>query len=129
MSKHGTILKQGEAESRTTQVIGDVVEMHHVTMHSAAGLVVMDWGFDFTDVDRVKLMELASRSLVIDQRNAWKKLSSDAAVKDGQTKQTFVVAELLNKQRRGKTDAEKVAVLFADKSPEEVAAMIAFATK
>lgn len=129
MAKHGTILKKGETESRSTTTVGDKVTLHHVTEHSKDKPVVMDWTFDFTDISRVKLMELASRSLVIDCRNSWKKLKEVEAFKPDQTAQTFSVKELLNKQKRGKTVTEKVAGLVKGMSEAELSALIASVTK
>lgn len=127
MSNHGTIVKKGETESRTTQVDKFIVTLHHVTQHKQLGDVVMDWSFDFEDVEPSKIMELASRSLVIDQRNAWKKLDKDTALTQGQTKQTFKVSDLIVKQKRGKSDAEKVRALMEGKTAEEIAAILEFA--
>jgi len=132
MSKNGYILKQGETESRTCTVDGDVVALHHVTQHGvgdAKKLVVCDWSFDFTGISSKQLRELASRSLVIDQRNAWKKLSEKDALVDSQTKQVFLVSDVLVKQRRGKTVAEKLSDLTKGMSAEQIASLIAEATK
>ncbi|PCJ26694.1 MAG: hypothetical protein COA94_04675 [Rickettsiales bacterium] len=124
MSKHGTILKKGEKESRTCMVVDNVVTLHHVTRHGQDVDVVMDWGFDFTDVPTSKLMELASRSLVIDCRNAWKKQSEPIATGEEQTSQVFLVSDLLTKQKRGKTVSEKVGALVEGMSPEDIAALL-----
>jgi len=124
MSKHGTILKQGEAESRTVVTTNSVVTLHHVTEHKALGQVVMDWGFDFEGVAPSKIMELAARSLVIDQRNTWKKLDAKEASSEEQTSQVFHVSDLLNKQRRGKSVAEKLADLTKGMSKEQVTALL-----
>ena len=124
MSTHGTVLTKGEQESRTTTTAGDKVTLHHVTQHKGGKMVVMDWTFDFTDISKTKLMELASRSLVIDQRNAWKKLGEHAATDSKQTKQEFLVSDLLSKQKRGKSTTEKVADLVKDMSPEDIAELL-----
>lgn len=129
MSKHGTILKTGEAESRTINTVDTIVTLHHVTEWNKATPVVCDWSFDFAGVSSSKIMELASRSLVIDCRNAWKKQTVAIATSDAQTKQTFLVTDLLSKQKRGKTVAEKVGALVQGMTPEQIAAIIAEATK
>lgn len=114
--KAGTILKQGEAESRNTGVTDDITSVHHVTKHKT-GDIVCDWKFDFADVSREQLIRLATRSLVIDARNAFKKLK---VVGEAHT-HTYEVAEMIKTQKRGKSNSEKVQALLANMSPEEVA--------
>jgi len=116
--KAGTILKKGEQESRTTSVEGDIVTVHHVTKHSPDRNIVCDWKFDFNNITRDQLIRLASRSLVIDARNEFKKLPENDAIAHSEF--TYSVVELIAGKKRGKTDEEKVEALMAKMDPEVV---------
>lgn len=122
MAKAGTILAKGEKESRVTTVNGNKVLVHHVTKHDSGKLVVCDWTFDFDKMSEGEIKRLASRSLVIDARGTFKGVKESEIA--SHSTQQFEVKKLIEKQKRGKSPAEKVATLFKGMSPEEIAAAL-----
>lgn len=122
MSAQKAIKGETYNRSRTVDVDTLNVNVKHVTAHKS-GDYYLTWNFDFTDVTQEQLLDLATRSLVIDARPQFKNCPENEI--DSWDDKTFKVADMLVKQRRGKSDAQKAADLFAKLSPEEQAAIMA----
>lgn len=116
---------KGETVSRYTNVDGDTVHKHHVTMNKAsASEYEMDWAFDFSGVTREELMVLASRDLVIKARPVFKSLPADAL--DEWDDRVFSVREILDTENRTTLSPDEKARRAVSKlTDEQKAALIA----
>lgn len=116
---------KGETYNRTRTVNPDtnVVVNKQVTKHDKEGNLYLTWSFDFTDITREQLMDIATRALVIDARPAFKKC--DIADIDSWDNKMFIVKDMITKTRSKKSDADKIKDLLKGKTPEEIAAILA----
>jgi hypothetical protein len=105
------ILSSDEKATVGTTIEGDTATVHHATVHpklapaESKTRIQLTWHFDFADVSREELMEIASRSLVITMRAPFKTL--DAPTPEDWNDKTFDVREWLDTERR--KPADKVA--------------------
>ena len=107
------ILSKGEKGVNKIMTADDVVRMDHQTVHPklaprATGMrIMLEWIFDFHNVTRLELLELAARSLVITFRAPFKTLD-EPKVEDWDGK-TFNVREWIDNEKRKPVDKKLVA--------------------
>ena len=124
------ILLKGEKGSNSVKTVGDVVEMQHQTVHpklaprATGQRIMLHWSFNFADVSRVELMELAARSLVITMRAPFKTL--DAPVPTDWDFKQFDVREWIDNEKRKPVDkVAATAKLVNSMTAAERAALLA----
>lgn len=123
------ILLKGEKGVNSCKIDGDVVTLQHQTVHpklaprETGERISLTWHFDFTDVSRNELLELAARSLVITMRAPFKTL--DAPSPSDWDDKTFDVREWIDNEKR--KPADKLAnarKAFQNLSEDEKAALL-----
>jgi hypothetical protein len=123
MSKF-TILSKDDAASNSVKIAGDVVSLQHATVHpkiapqSAGQRIQFEWHFDFTDVTREELMEIASRSLVITMRAPFKTLDNPTP-EDWNGKRFGVRTWIDDEKRQPQDKVAKTRKLMESLTPEQ----------
>ena len=103
-----TIITSDEKATVGTTVHNDVATVQHATVHpklaptESKTRIQLTWRFDFKDVSRDELCEIASRSLVITMRAPFKTLDNPSP-EEWNGKQ-FNVREWLDTERRQPAD-------------------------
>ena len=115
-------VKQGETARRETIVdeANDQTTIHHVTQHGKADNAAnyqLTWFFDFGDVSRAELLDIATKYLVIQMRPKFK--ADKDPENDEWNNKTYKVRDYLDKERRKKSALEKANVAVQKLSKEE----------
>lgn len=120
------ILSKGEKGVNSCKIDGDVVSLQHQTVHpklaprATGQRISLNWKFDFTDVTRLELLELAARSLVITFRAPFKNL--DEPKESDWDNVTFGVRKWIDDEKRKPVNkVEAVKSVFAQMTPEQKA--------
>ena len=120
-----TKLTKDQAAQRLTEVNDRTVHCVRTVKPDADSPVryVVDWTFDFADVDEEELLELASRGVVIDTQREWRSLPDNQRLSDAWAKRTISVRDVLDRERtRGTVDPLQAATRLVGKmSPEQLA--------
>lgn len=117
------ILSSDEKAEVGTVINNDIATVKHATVHpklapaTTKRRIQFTWHFDFTDVTRAELMEIASRSLVITMRAPFKTL--DEPRPEDWNDKTFNVREWLDTERRQPADKVANAKKAFDKLSDE----------
>lgn len=107
------ILSKGEKGVNSCKIDGDVVSLQHQTVHpklaprATGQRISLSWKFNFTDVTRLELLELAARSLVITFRSPFKTL--DAPTESDWDNVEFNVRKWIDDEKRKPVDKKAVA--------------------
>jgi len=124
------ILSKGEKGVNSVKTDGDVVSMQHQTVHpkiaprATGQRIMLHWTFDFANVSRLELLELAARSLVITFRAPFKTLD-EPKVEDWDGK-TFNVREWIDNEKRQPQDkVAKARKAFDGLSKEQIKELLA----
>lgn len=124
------IVKQGEKGRRETIVKDDVATVHHVTQNGYgdnAQHYQLTWHFNFKDVTREELEELAAKHLTINVspgRAAFKK--EEKPSEDEWDDRTYNVREWLDSERKQRLSRlEKAQRLTSGMTEEEKAELLA----
>ena len=124
------ILSKGEKGVNKIMTADDVVRMDHQTVHPklaprATGMrIMLHWTFDFANVSRLELLELAARSLVITFRAPFKTLD-EPKVEDWDGK-TFNVREWIDNEKRQPQDkVAKARKAFDGLSKDQIRELLA----
>lgn len=123
-----TILKKDEQAKNSLVISDDVATIQHTSVHPTVapkdqGLrAQLTWHFDYTDVTREELVDIATRHLVIQKRTEFKNLDAPGQEWDGKS---FSVREYLDTERRKPKDRKSEALkAVANLSEEEKAELI-----
>jgi len=94
------VLKKGEASPRTVtvDVKAKTVTRLHVTEAHGERLVACNWTFDFASASDAAILELASRSVLIGSRPAFRAITDDKVIEKLLT-QTIDVGEFMSRER------------------------------
>jgi len=107
---------------KATIVKDNVVVMDHVTLHKASDkFYQLRTTFDYTDVPRETILALASETLLIRWRTAFK--SADK-VDETSDNQTVLVAKMLKGAKPRMSKGEKLTRLLSDMTREEKEAIL-----
>lgn len=109
--------------TKSTVVQGNKVTCQHVTLHKATDTHwQLTTTFDFEGVSQDTILKLASETLVIRWRTAFKGADKVDETADNQV---MSVAKMLKGSKPRMSKGEKMAKLLADMSPEEKKALLA----
>lgn len=126
------ILKKGDEFKKVTKVITDDSTVHvRRTVRpdkKSTERYVIDVVYDYSDVTHEELLELATRSIVIDDQRNWRKAAETAIPDEDRWTNEAVrsVREMLDEERtRGPVDPKKVVVSnWSKMSKEDKAEML-----
>ena len=116
------LVKTGEQVSRSTSVNTELqaVTMFNVSKNDITGHgYKVNWMFDFSDCTEEDILLLAARSTLIAYRKNFRKVSENS-IPNFEHKTINVKEEVLNVERRGKSDEEKAKDLLSKMSPEQI---------
>lgn len=124
------VLLKDEAGQTGVKIVDDVVSMQHSTTHpvlapaKSGERIQFQWHFDFENVSRSELMELASRSLVITMRAPFKNLEKPEPADWNDAR--FKIREWIDEQKRKPQDkVAKARKALESLSDEEKKAILA----
>ena len=106
--------------------MSDVITKVVSTKHATFGKREQTIKLDYTDVSREELIELATRSLVIDQQAKARNVKDQKEWRNFDS-QEVNVRRLIDNRKKRKTTEEKVAELLKDMSEEKRAEVLAAA--
>lgn len=117
------ILSKGEKGVNSCQITGDVVKLQHQTVHpklaprATGQRISLTWSFNFAEVTRLELLELAARSLVITFRAPFKTL--DNPQESDWDNVEFDVRKWIDDEKRKPKDKVQVAKSLFESLTEE----------
>ena len=118
---------KGESVSRNTSVDIDnqTVTMFNVSKNDTTGHgYKVNWMFDFSNCTDTDILLLAARSTLIAYRKNFRKVKVDS-IPNFAEKTIDVKEEVLNIERKGKTDEEKMKTLVRNMTPQQLKAALA----
>lgn len=117
---------KGESVSRNTSVDieSQTVTMFNVSKNDTTGHgYKVNWMFDFSDCSDDEILLLAARSTLIAYRKNFRKVPI-ANIHNFAEKTINVKEEVLNVERKGKTDEEKMKTLVSNMTPQQIRAAL-----
>jgi len=120
------LVKAGDEVPRRTIVKDDnTVYVERTSKHDGTNASYrIHWTFDFSNCSREELLELATDSAVISYRKKGFRKVAESQLADACYQTVDVKSQIVDTERRGLTDAEKLKNLLLKMNPEEVEAIL-----